>query len=85
MKPSGEDAVRFADDIRHPAALLLPSAPILAPFGEALLEGALGPTTLRKIDYIPAPPLQRIYHRALLRCIAGKRALPTRQICKSSS
>jgi hypothetical protein len=31
-------------------------------------------TTPGNIDHIPAPPPQGIYHRALLRCIAGKRA-----------
>jgi len=34
------------------------------------------PTTLRYIDYIPAPPLRGVYDRALLRCIASERALP---------
>ena len=40
---------------------------------------------LGNIDYIPVPPLQGVYDRALLRCIAGERALPARQICKAGS
>ena len=35
---------------------------------------ALWPDDVGNIDYIPVPPLQGIYHRALFRCIAGKRA-----------